>query len=95
MVHRDLKPENIFINTRNGKIRTIIGDFGHIKELSINMTECRGSPKYVDPFLFGNSKNYSFDWDIYSFGLIMLEVFTGKFLIDIERSEFVSIKKFH
>jgi serine/threonine protein kinase len=62
---------------RNGKKQAIIGDFGHIKPISIQMTDMRGSPKYVDPFIFGKKDNYAFDWDLYSFGLIMLEVFTG------------------
>jgi serine/threonine protein kinase len=45
------------------------------------MTECKGSPMYSDPLLYGQNTEYKFEWDIYSFGLIMLQLLTGKFLI--------------
>ena len=58
------------------------------------MTAQRGSPKYVDPYLFGKSKDYKYEWDMYSLGLILLELISGNFLFKISRSEEYDIDQF-
>lgn len=57
------------------------------------MSACKGSPQYVDPNLY-ETQDYSYEWDVYSFGLIILEILTGKFLIEttnLQRKKFQNV----
>lgn len=76
VIHLDLKPSNIMIDGR-GKVR--ITDFGlaRLTESSGNRGGIVGTPAYMAPeqLAGGNVGEHS---DIYSLGLILHEVFTGK-----------------
>lgn len=76
VLHRDLKPANVMID-ENGNVRlTDFGIAGLVEE--IRSEEVRaGTPAYMSPEqLAGNELTVKSD--IYSLGLVLYEVFTGK-----------------
>jgi len=80
VLHRDLKPANIMIDGR-GRVRiTDFGLAGFLDELE--QTESRaGTPAYMAPEQLTDGK-VSARSDIYSLGLILYELFTGKSVFD-------------
>jgi serine/threonine-protein kinase len=75
VLHRDLKPANVMLDKR-GKVR--ITDFGLAGLAGIGDDQIRaGTPAYMAPEqLAGKAATVSSD--IYSLGLVLYEVFTGK-----------------
>ena len=77
VVHRDLKPENFLI--KENPYTIIIADFGLSNVVTDNLlkTFC-GSLKYAAPEVFpGSSHSYGPSVDIWSLGVIMLELMYG------------------
>ncbi|XP_010498222.1 PREDICTED: mitogen-activated protein kinase kinase 7 [Camelina sativa] len=82
IVHRDIKPANLLLNSRN---EVKIADFGVSKIMIRSLDYCDsfvGTCAYMSPERFDsvageNSDVYS--GDIWSFGLMMLELFVGHF----------------
>ncbi|MEZ5346465.1 MAG: protein kinase [Pyrinomonadaceae bacterium] len=76
ILHRDLKPANIIIDS-NGKAR--ITDFGIAGiEADISNDEVRvGTPAYMSPEQI-TGKEVTQKSDIYSLGLLLYEIYTGK-----------------
>ncbi len=76
ILHRDLKPANIIIDS-NGEAR--ITDFGIAAiEAEVQGNESRvGTPAYMSPEQIDGSK-LTPKSDIYSLGLVLYEIFTGK-----------------
>ena len=80
IIHRDLKPSNIFLDE---KLELKIGDFGLIANLEKDKDRrktCCGTkffmaPEVIDP----GEKGYSFEVDIWSMGVIMYKLLTGKY----------------
>ncbi|KAF7814206.1 putative LRR receptor-like serine/threonine-protein kinase [Senna tora] len=75
IVHRDLKPSNILLN---GNMQAKISDFGLSRAFANDsdthlLTTPAGTYGYLDPQLHISKKS-----DIYSFGIILLELITGK-----------------
>jgi len=84
IVHRDIKPENIFINETGKKSEMVkILDFGIAKFLTetggMTLTESFvGSLPYSSPEHMEGKKHIDARSDIYSLGLLMFEMLTGK-----------------
>ncbi|KAL9645523.1 hypothetical protein ABK040_000587 [Willaertia magna] len=83
IIHRDLKPHNILI-AADGTLK--IGDFGISREIgtqSMAHTQC-GTLQYMSYEML-NKEPYDQMTDMYSFGVIILQMMTGKsFMISME-----------
>lgn len=90
ITHRDIKPQNIMIST-DGKVK--VTDFGIAKAISSNTisSDAMGSVHYASPeqarngFIDGRS-------DIYSLGIVMYEMATGRVPFDGDSTVAVAIQ---
>jgi len=80
VLHRDLKPANVMID---GRGRAKITDFGLAGATAgISGREAQaGTPQYMAPEQF-EGRDLSVQTDLYSLGLVLYEVFTGKRAFD-------------
>ncbi|KAI9081313.1 hypothetical protein K1719_036734 [Acacia pycnantha] len=74
IIHRDLKPSNILLNK---SMEAKIADFGLSRASSHLSTQPAGTPGYIDPE-FQKSGITNKKGDIYSFGMILLQLITGR-----------------
>jgi len=90
IVHRDLKPENFFLTeTRAGTLLKLI-DFGISKRLDIPQAqrhltvdgESLGSPHYMSPEQMSSPKTIDARSDIWSLGVVLFELISGKMPFD-------------
>ena len=96
IVHRDVKPENILFRENGSAVLT---DFGIAKTITSNTNLTRagtiiGTPKYMSPEQtdgLGNDPRT----DIYSLGIILFEMLTGKVPYDSENSMAVLLSLIH
>ncbi len=92
IIHRDLKPQNILIAKRNDEYIPKITDFGISKKLDINKSSVftnslagAGTMAYASPEqLLG--KTIKKNTDLWSFGVIVCQVFTGKLPFSVGRN---------
>jgi hypothetical protein len=79
VLHRDLKPANVMID-ENGNVR--LTDFGIAGLLEESRSEeISGTPAYMSPEQLAG-KELTIKSDIYSLGLVVYEIFTGKKVFD-------------
>lgn len=82
ILHRDIKPGNIMVaRTRDGGLEAKLVDFGIAKDIGDKPSSTQsgaaiGTPLYMSPEQAGGKK-ISVQSDLYSFGCVMFEVFTG------------------
>ncbi|GFH54594.1 hypothetical protein CTEN210_11070 [Chaetoceros tenuissimus] len=88
VVFRDLKPDNVGFDKNHGKVKLF--DFGLAKELKVRdqvsennykNTQYVGTRRYMAPEVF-NSDTYGLAVDVYSFGILLWELFTLKIAFD-------------
>ena len=77
-VHRDLKPSNILVHLDQGKLVVAkIADFGNSKhQRSGEMCTYTGSSVYMAPEFFRESLSYTKAIDLWSFGIIAIQLLT-------------------
>jgi len=90
IIHRDIKPQNIIISTE-GKVK--VTDFGIAKAVTANTisSDVMGSVHYSSP---EQARNGYVDGktDIYSLGIVMYEMITGRVPFDGESTVAVAIQ---
>ena len=78
IIHNDLKPENILITHSDNTIKLI--DFGLSDDDAHYLSKTPGcTPEYASPELLAHSAPLDARSDIYSLGLLMRDIFGGKY----------------
>lgn len=90
IIHRDIKPQNIIISTE-GKVK--VTDFGIARATSSNTihADVMGSVHYVSPEQARNGF-VDFKSDIYSLGIVMYEMVTGRVPFDGDSTVNIALK---
>ena len=96
LIHRDLTGNNVLIVAGT---RAKITDFGMSKLVSGNprmtaLTTCPGNMLYMAPEALDEAKSYTSKLDIFSFGVIVVQILTTKFPNPTNRFRLVSVPDF-
>lgn len=84
IIHRDIKSSNILLD---GNFEARLSDFGIAKSIPATKTYAStyvlGTIGYIDPE-YARTSRLNEKSDIYSFGIVLLELLTGKKAVDNE-----------
>jgi serine/threonine-protein kinase len=96
LVHRDIKPSNILLSRETGKLNAKLGDFGLAKNYAdagfsdlTNDGDLRGSPSYLCPEQIVNARYATPACDIYSLGVTLYQMFSGRLPYEVPRGSSV------
>ncbi|KAL9458448.1 hypothetical protein AB3S75_007334 [Citrus x aurantiifolia] len=93
IVHRDIKPANILLGPN---FEAKLSDFGLSKVIDIGETyassEVRGTFGYLDPEYRSNCQVNS-SGDVYSFGIVLLQILSGKKVINMNLKKPMHLNK--
>ena len=88
IIHRDIKPSNILVTQQDGKALPKVIDFGIAKAIdgqsltdwtvSTQHEQFLGTPTYTSPEQAGGGRDVDTRTDIYSLGVLLYELLTGK-----------------
>ena len=78
LIHRDLTGNNVLMIAG---VRAKVADFGMSKLASVNprMTLCPGNRNYMSPEALEEKPSYTEKLDIFSFGVLLVQIMTRKF----------------
>ena len=96
IAHRDIKSSNVLLYQNGDEIDAVLCDFGMCKPLThghINSTYV-GTALYRAPELLLGEGNYSFEADIWSFGVLLFELMNCKYPFDGENDMHVAANMF-
>ncbi|KAK7311694.1 hypothetical protein RJT34_09987 [Clitoria ternatea] len=87
VIHRDIKSSNVLIDE---KWNARLGDFGlalrgHVEDVRVKCTPPAGTLGYLDPCYLA-PEDLSAKSDVFSFGILLLEILTGRNAIDVNFS---------
>ena len=79
LIHRDISSANVLLEPLpNGSWRAKVSDYGTVNLLQQLDTICPGNPSYAAPEV-DHPNQQSTKMDIFSFGVLLLEMLTGEF----------------
>lgn len=95
IVHRDLKPANILMHYENEEWTALIADFGLSKQTDTAQSSSRGykgtpaytAPEQIMPQKYGINGKLNTNADLWAFGAILYEIFTGKSPYNMQANE--------
>ena len=87
--YRDIKPPNLLVRKNNDNtFEVILADLGASKEMVPGQAETIiGSPGHIPPERFHKKMCVPGKGDVYSLGVTVLEIFTGKYLYIADENE--------
>ena len=93
LIHRDLTGNNVLMIAGT---RAKITDFGMSKLATVNprMTLCPGNLLYMSPEALDEAKSYTAKLDIFSFGVIVIQILTREFPNPTDRFRSVKVAEF-